>query len=291
MEILSEEIVIERLVRWAQGCEAIRAMLLYSSRANPQAAMDDFSDYDILLAVDDIHPFHEDPSWLGDLGPVLVVFRNPIGVEYGFECFGFITHYREGFKVDFGFYPAEYLRWAARQPHLPDDLDNGYRILLDKDGLTQGLLPPTYQAYLPLPPSAEQYLLVVEEFFNDALYVAKNLARDNLFNVKLSLDHIMKFGCLRKMLEWQAASLQGWSTHLGAYGKGLKKQVDTQIWAELERTYCGADPKENWEALFRTVILFRRVGRDVASRLGFGYPEEIDSEVWGRLEEIKSRTY
>ena len=92
-------------------------MLLYSSRANPGAPVDRFSDYDLLLAVSDVHRFFDHDHWLEDFGEVLVVFRNPIGVEFGFECSGFITHYRDGVKVDFGFYPVDFLTWAARQPN------------------------------------------------------------------------------------------------------------------------------------------------------------------------------
>ena len=129
--------MLKRLIRWAEKQEPIRAMLLYSSRANPQAPIDVFSDYDILLGVRDVHRFYEDDGWLEDFGKVLVVFRNPIGQEQGFECFGFITHYQEGIKVDYSFYPVEYLTWAVQQPRLPDDLDNGYIVLLDKDQLTE----------------------------------------------------------------------------------------------------------------------------------------------------------
>ena len=262
-------------------------MLLYSSRANPQAPIDVFSDYDILLGVRDVHRYYEDDGWLEDFGKVLVVFRNPIGQEQGFECFGFITHYQEGIKVDYSFYPVEYLTWAVQQPRLPDDLDNGYIVLLDKDQLTEGLKPPTYAAYLPSPPAEHEYRAIIDEFFNDSIYVAKHIWRDNLFSVKLSLDQIMKFGCLRQMLEWRMGIENGWSVKPGAYGKGLKGRVEPGIWAELEATYVGAGTNENWETLFRTIDLFRKVAREVGDRLGYGYPGEMDLQVVAYLESIR----
>ena len=66
-----------------------------------------------------------DKRALEAFGKVLVVFRNPIGFEHGFECFGFITHYEEGVKIDYGFSPVGFLTWAAQQPRLPDDIDHG----------------------------------------------------------------------------------------------------------------------------------------------------------------------
>lgn len=283
-----EQAVINRLVQWAERHETIRAMLLYSSRTNPNAPVDIFSDYDVLLAVTDVRPFHEDDGWLEEFGKVLVVFRNPIGLEYGFECFGFVTHYEEGVKIDYGFYPVEFLTWAAKEPRLPDDLDNGYAVLLDRDHLTDRLKSPSYTSYLPTQPTEQDYRAVIEEFFNDSLYVAKNLWRDNLFPMKYCLDYIMKFQCLRKMLEWQMEIDHNWSIRSGAYGKGLKKHSRPEIWAELENTYAGAGMEENWDALFKTLRLFRRVATDVAEALGYEYLHDLDKNVVSYLHKIKN---
>lgn len=282
-----EQSIINRLVQWAEKHETIRAMLLYSSRANPGAPVDIFSDYDILLAVNDVHAFHEDDHWLEEFGKVLVVFRNPIGMEHGFECFGFITHYEEGVKIDYGFFPVEFLTWAVNQEKLPDDLDNGYVVLIDKDHLTDRLKAPSYTAYLPTQPSLLEYRTVIEEFFNDALYVAKNLWRDNLFPMKYSLDYIMKFQCLRKMLEWRMEIDHSWAIMPGTYGKGLKKLSRSEIWQELEGTYVGAGAEENWDVLFKTIRLFRRVAVDVAEYLGFEYLHDLDQRVVSCLVEVK----
>jgi len=200
-----------------------------------------FSDYDLLLAVTDIHRFYEDDRWLEDFGKVLVVFRNPISLDSGFECFGFITHYDEGVKIDYGMYPVEYLIWAASKPRLPDDLDNGYIVLLDKDHLTDGLKTPSYTAYCLHHQPNKSIGQSLTSFFNDSIYVAKHLWRGNLFSVKLSLDHIMKFHCLRKMLEWWMGIDYHWSVKPGADGKGLKKWVETETWTELETTYAGQE--------------------------------------------------
>jgi aminoglycoside 6-adenylyltransferase len=282
-----EQAVISRLVQWAEKHEAIRAMLLYSSRTHPNAPLDVFSDYDVLLAVTDVHPFHEDDRWLEEFGKVLVVFRNPIGLEHGFENLGFVTHYEDGTKIDYGFYPVKFLRWVADESRLPEDLDNGYAVLLDKDHLTDRLKAPSYAAYIPTPPTEQDYRAVIEEFFNDSLYVAKNLWRDNLFPMKYCLDYIMKFQCLRKMLEWRMEAEHNWSIRLGAYGKGLKKHSKPEIWAELESTYVGAGTEENWEALFKTIGLFRRVATDVAGALGYKYLHELDKRVMSYLHKVK----
>ena len=49
--------VLDRLVKWAGQRDSVRAMLLTSTRAVPNATVDDLSDYDVVLVVEDIYPF------------------------------------------------------------------------------------------------------------------------------------------------------------------------------------------------------------------------------------------
>ena len=198
---------------------------------------------------------------------------------YGFESFVFVTHYEDGTKIDYCFFPVEFLDWVSEEPRLPDDLDNGHAVLLDKDHLTDGLRPPTYCGYIPTPPTEQEYRATIEEFFNDSAYVAKHLWRDDLFPAKYCLDYVMKFQCLRRMLEWRMEIDHNWSVTPGAHGKGLKKRLGFDIWSELESTYVGAAIEENWAAMFRTINLFRKVAVEVADRLGYAYPQDLDRRV------------
>jgi len=67
-----------------------------------------------------------------------------------------------------------------------------------------------------------------------------------------------------------------------------EKHTKPEIWAELESTYVGAGAEENWEALFRTVWLFRRIATDVAEALGYQNPHSLDNSVMARLHQIKN---
>jgi aminoglycoside 6-adenylyltransferase len=287
-EPIADNAVIRRLVQWAENRADIRAMLLTSSRTNPHAPVDVFSDYDVILAVTDIRPYFEDKSYLSDYGPVLVVFKNPIGQENGFDCFGDITHYEDGTKIDYGFFPLEWLRWVTEQPELPPDLDVGYTVLLDKDRLADGLKPPTHTAYIPAPPTEQVYQDLIQEFWNDAAYMAKNLWRDNLIPAKYNLDTIMKFHVLRQFLEWRMEIGHNWAVRPGAYGKGLKTWTPPALWDELESTYVGAGIEENWDALFKTIDLFRKVAVEVGDHLGYGYPDDLDRRMMAYLRKVKN---
>ncbi len=288
-DLISNDRVIQHLLKWAEQRESVRAVLLTSTRTMPGASLDPFSDYDVILAVTDIHPFFEDRGWLGDFGPVLVVYRDPIRVEHGCERFAYITQYEtDRLKIDFTVMQAEWLHHTAGSPSLPDELDVGYWVLLDKDNLTDGLQPPTYTAYIPTPPTEEAYLELIEVFFHDATYAAKHLWRGDLLPAKQSIDCVLKFKKIRQLLEWQMGFDTGWSIKAGAYGKGLKKYVHPEIWAALGKTYVGAGSEENWNALFETVELFRHVAITVGEHLGYAYPHDMDRRIMVYLHEVKA---
>ncbi len=283
-----EKEVIESLIQWAEHQPLVRAMLLTSSRAIPNAPVDVFSDYDVILAVLDVQPFYEDRTWLGNFGPVLVVYRDPLEPYYGFPKSAYVTQYENGLKIDFTLWPVEILQRVAADPRLPDEFDAGYRILLDKDHLTDGLKPPTYTAYIPMPPTEIEYQTVVELFFHEATYAAKHLWREDLMAAKYSLDHGMKLDNLRIMLEWRFEIDQQWSVKPGPYGRRLKKWLSPAIWAELESTYTGAELEANWEAIFRTIALFRKVAIEVGDRLGYPYPHDLDRRGVAYLQKVKN---
>jgi aminoglycoside 6-adenylyltransferase len=285
-----EDPVIIKLIRWAEQQDAIRAMLLTSTRAVPNAPVDELSDYDVVLIVEDIHPFYDDRSWLEDFGEVLVAYWDPIYLDpdLGIEKFGNVTQYSDGLKIDFTLCHLEMLRKIVQAAALPAELDAGYRILLDKDNLTEGMKSPTYRAYIPVPPTNEVYQTMINDFFSDPPYVAKCLLREELFPAKWCLDYDMKHVYLRPMLEWRMELDHNWSATIGSLSRGLKKKLPSEIWSELEASYTGADIAQNWESLFRTMSLFRKVALEVGEALGYNYPIELDKRVTSFVKEMQT---
>jgi aminoglycoside 6-adenylyltransferase len=281
--------LIPTLVQWATARDAIRAMLLTSTRAVPGAPTDILSDYDVILIARDIHPFVADRAWLNDFGEVLVAYWDPVHPDpvFGIEQSGNVVQYAGGLKIDFTLWPIALFQQIAAAPVLDAELDAGYRVLLDKDHLADALRPPTLTAYVPKPPSLAEYQTHVNDFLTDAPYVAKCLWRDELFPAKWCLDYDMKHIYLRQLLEWRMGIEHGWSVPAGSLGKGLKKRLPPEIWAQLEQCYAGAGLADNWEALAHTMALFRRVAIEVGAHLGYAYPDELHQRVSAYVERIK----
>jgi aminoglycoside 6-adenylyltransferase len=287
----TETEMLDFFVRWGNARPEVRALVLTSTRTVPGADVDRLSDYDLIVAVSDppgIQPYFESRLWLEDFGHVLVLYRDPIrpwfppgsiptGADSLVErCFAYITQYEEdGLKIDFTLMPVALLQRIAAAP-LEPDLDLGYRVLLDKDGLTAGMAPPTHRAFIPTPPSQTEYLEAVELFFHECTYLAKYIWRGDLLPARSHLEDAIKNDELRRVLEWHAEIEAGWSLRLKAHGRGLQKVVRPEIWAELEATYAGdAQPEASWTAMWRTVALFEKVARSVGAALGYPYPDEM----------------
>ena len=279
--------VIEQLKRWGDSQTLIRAMVLTSSRAIPHASMDLFSDYDVILVTRSIEPFYEDRTWLEVFGPVLAVYRDPLIDENGLTRSAYVVQYENSLKIDFSLWPVELLQRVTNSEQLPTEFDAGYQVLVDKDDLTTGLKPPTYSGYIPSPPTETRYMDLLEGFFLDTTYVAKFLWRDDLVAAKHILDHSLKQEHLRPMLEWHAEIAHKWSLKPGPYGRGMKQYLREDLWAELESTYTGPGLEENWEALFRTIELMKRVAVEVGKHLGFTYPARLEQRTLDYLRKVR----
>lgn len=287
MKNTDEKDVINKLITWAKRKPDIRALLLTSSRTNPESEIDEFSDYDIIFIAKDIKPYREDESWLNEYGKVLGVYRDPVEITYGFERFIDVTQYESGLKIDFTLWPVELMKHIASMKELPDYIDDGYKVLLDKDGLTRGMKVPSNKAFIPKPPTEAEYLKFVEGFFYNTPYAAKFIRRGDFFPLKDMLNYL-RYEKLSKLLEWKVQIKHSWSLKSGLYGKGLQKYLSPEIFKEIENTYAGSGAEADWETLFRSINLFRKVAKEVAKGLGYSYPEDKHARLVEYLEKAKS---
>lgn len=62
---------LEHIINWANTNPRIRAVLLTSSLASAIAPVDEFSDLDIELVLQDLTDFLKDDSWLSEFGRVI----------------------------------------------------------------------------------------------------------------------------------------------------------------------------------------------------------------------------
>ncbi|HYH82053.1 MAG TPA: aminoglycoside 6-adenylyltransferase [Longimicrobium sp.] len=278
--------VLARVLAWAETQESVRAVVLTSTRAVEGGRVDELSDWDVILYVTDPATLVAPSEWLAAAyGPVLVQWSDEMEWR-GFRHHMRLVMYRDGTRIDFTLAPADELAALATADRLPDALDVGYRVLLDRDGRTAALPPPTFTAHVPAPPTADEFRAVVEEFWFESGYVARNLRRGELFPARYSLDSVMRPTLLR-MLEWRAETDHGWSLPVGAHGRRLRGALDERTWREVEATFAGAGRDDGWNALFAMLALFRRLAGEVAERLDLTYPRELDDTMTDYLRRVR----
>jgi aminoglycoside 6-adenylyltransferase len=278
--------ILSQLHDWAVENDHIRAMLLTSSRTNPHAFTDLFSDYDVELFVTDLQPFLRNDAWLETFGSILVCWpQRPVENDYWITR---LVLYDDGVRIDFQISTQDSLAQLVNLPQLPPEYDNGYTILLDKDNLTPPLKPPSYTGYPILKPTEEEYVALMYDFWWDTTYVAKSLWRDELYFAKYMADHVIRFDYLQKLLEWYIGVRHDWSVNPNKHGRWFKRYLDPETWQELETTFAGAHIPDNWTALFNTTTLFRRLSLEIAHNLGYTYPADLDNRVTGYLLKVKN---
>ncbi len=283
--IPDEHEVLEKLQGWGGALRAVRAMILTSSRARADLPADALSDYDLVLALTDVTSFAADESWLGGYGDPMVRWGDEHEL-YGARTYFRSVVYQDGVKVDYTLWPDELLD-RVRENGLPDVLDVGYRVLLDKDGRTRGWSPPTHRAYIPAIPSASEYRALVEEFWWETTYVARSIWRGELVFTKFLLDYDIKLVTVRRLLEWRIEIDHDWSLKPGIYGRGLERLLPSDIWSALAATYVSLRPDDNWAALRRLCALFRTVAAQIGDALGYAYPRDMDEAVTAYIEEVR----
>jgi aminoglycoside 6-adenylyltransferase len=267
--------VFENILALATAGDQIRGVVMIGSRANnPQ--VDELADFDIQLYGTDHSALLKDDRWLSDIGAVWICI--PLSYEEnGYTVDTRLVIFEGGIKVDFALYPLELLgdvkaRWDKCE------------ILVDKDGVVESTA--IYSEKEQHPPSTEEFSFVVNNFWFEVYHVAKYLKRGDLWLVKFRDWATKEF--LLPMLEWTAKSRHGWDYETRYMGKHMPEWLDAETWEALDEVFGRFDGEDSWRALLATTALFSRLGREVAEVIGIAYPESVERNVMGFVNELST---
>jgi len=277
---------LEKTLQWAKDNEQIRAMLLTSSMVNPDAPVDDFSDLDIEWVIADLPAFLADDSWLSHFGEVVSYIVENEEAFDGRHAMRMVF-YADYSKIDFKLYTVDKFVEDTLAEILPEDWDVGYKVLLDKDGLTQHMKPPTYASVLIKRPSKEHFQWVLNNYWWDLTYVVKCLWREELFYARFMSEQVMRFEHLQHIIEWYIGMQHDWKVTTNKYGRLFKQYLSPELWQRVEATLAGADMRDNWRALEAYAALGRELGMAIAGGLGYRYPAKLDEQVTRYIETVK----
>lgn len=243
--------VLADVVGWARKDENVRLVVLTGSVAHGQG-VDELSDLDVELYVRDPDELLTDRMWYRRFGDVLAVeeLENP-----GWNPTR-LVYYVDG-KIDFMISGLAVLDAGV-------SYDRAYRVLLDKDCLSNRLADDTTVAP---PPTAEEFRRCVDWFTAAALMEAKAIVRDEPWMVKIRDAEVKE--TLLQMIEWDHRARYGWGFDTWHVGIHLRRWMDPDVQDALERCWAGFSLAEGRIALLASIELFNRLCRRTADALGY----------------------
>lgn len=264
--------ILNAIVSWATGHKGVEALVHTGSLVRPDNRADEFSDLDIEIIAVRPASLAANDKWLAEIGELITVLRLDEDQDWPTR----LAIFEGGVKVDFTV--AGRRRIADMIKSGLDPLyERGYRVLLDKAGITKDLPAASHRFPVVSLPSAEKFRERVEEFWFEAFHVPKYLARGELFLVK-QRDWTMK-ELLLEMIEWHAIATNSKPVDVWHIGTRLKEWTDPETWGALQETFGRFDAEDQKRAFEETAKLYGRLGREVAAHAGFHYPQQVEDKI------------
>lgn len=275
---------LNQIIDWAQENPDVRTVLLTSSLVNPLAPVDKYSDLDIELVFEYNAKYVQDNSWLKLFGRPIAMVEEDESAFDGKHAMKMVL-YEDQVKVDFKLYSVSSFSTEVKQPILCEDWDIGYKVLLDKDGLTPSMHPPSYQVSV-IKPMEARFTQLLHDFWWDTTYVAKCLAREDLFYAKFMTENVIRTDYMVPLLEWYIAMQHDWKVTTNKHGRLFKEYLSPALWSRIEQTFADADLSRNWDSLYMITDLVSEIGNEIARKLGYAYPVQLELDVRRYLKEV-----
>jgi aminoglycoside 6-adenylyltransferase len=263
--------VFQALFQWAWNDDNIRAIVLTGSRADRTRVIDDLSDFDLTIFVRDLAPITSDPDWPCQFGSIMV--RWPLTPQPTFDP-AWITQlvlYETGLRIDFQFTTDD-----NRSAERPGEL---FCVLVDKDLISDSLEATPIEGTRIVPPTEDEFVDRINAFWWDIPYVAKALSRGEIPYARFILEGDLRFNKIHPLLSWRIASRYGQDTDVGVFGRWFERYLESEIWDRYLQTFAGPALEDQRQAMFSMCELVGVLGRDLAARLGFQYPDDLDRRV------------
>lgn len=265
--------LLENVKQWATGTDNVRALVQTGSLVRDDGLADEFSDLDIEILAREPNRLAASDSWIRAIGKTITILH--LEAEGNQEWPTRLVIFEGGIKIDFTLAGLSRLTGMVSGKELDALYERGYRVILDKDKLTQPLPAPSF-AFPERPlPSEKHFCRRVEEFWFEAFHVPRYLARNELFLVK-QRDWTMK-ELLLEMIEWHAIARSDRPIDVWHLGKGIRSWAGDEVWERLCQTFGRFDAEDAYRAYEATTMLYGQLARELARMKGWSYPIQVEN--------------
>lgn len=258
----------------AQSDENIRGVVLYGSRVDNSVTPDEYQDYDIYYIVNDTEKFN------------ISVFENVklcfVPSEIYPELFpgekAYLMLFDDDDRID--------LTIGTMQSFSNNHADGQLmKCLLDKDDKIHGLNNSDKSGYWIIPMDGNMFRNTCSEFFWETQNMAKGLKRDELSFAMFIRDTPLR-DMLNRIVDTYIAISNNNKVSVGTLGKYRKKYLSKAQYDIYRNTYLSNTIEDTWNSLFYMIDLFGALGRYIADKCSFIYPEEDEQYMRNYLRRI-----
>ena len=238
----------------------VDAVALSGSRTNQSVQTDEFQDYDVVYAVDDIDNLTSDLSWLDQFGKRIIEQEVTLGHRRLY-----LMLFEDGNRIDLTLCLKDHINeWV--------DSEACFTVLEDKKGIFE-TYSPSPQRFWISPASETDFEKTCNEFWWVSAYVVKGICRKQII---YATDHLYSI-CqqeLLKVLAWQVASDRG-AVDIGKNYKYLFNYLPIEKEKEFSALLDFSSLDKITQTLFATMQLFHQEAQSLAQKMGFKYEKEV----------------
>ena len=269
----SEKEMYDLIMQTAIDDERILAVTIFGSRANKNADIDIFSDYDICYVVEEMESFVSNEKWLSRFGEFLI-WGTPLETEV--HRF-YLMQFMDGNRIDLNIYPKELAQDCVRS--------SLSAVLLDKKNLFPQINEASDRDFHIKKPTASEFTQTCFIFWCTCLDVAKGLWRNELLYTLGKIDKNLRPD-LMIMLDWYIGVKHDFAVSTGKNYKYLNRFLSDDIWRKLLSTYTTADSGSIWGALFTMCELFSKTAAYIADNMSFEYKKSDETNVVAYIKHV-----
>ncbi|MFV0342903.1 MAG: aminoglycoside 6-adenylyltransferase [Anaerocolumna sp.] len=285
---MRQDKLFELIMETAKNDNRIRAVAMTGSRIDPNAAHDEFCDFDIVYLVTDIQSFTGSDDWLEVFGDKLIMQKPSdcytMPYNYAdFENFTYLIHLKDGNRIDLTLIDLKNIHdyILDMQPRT---------ILLDKDRII-GLHSTGADDYFSIkPPTLEQFRDVCNEFWWMVPNIVKGLCRKQLPYVRYVMERYA-MDMLLEVLNWSIGIDSEFSIGTGKWCKYLEQHMDPLDHEEYINIFPNGTYLDIWSKLSLLCLFFQKKEKKVANHFNFPYNEMRANEILQYAYNMKCKYY
>lgn len=258
--------IMNLILKFANKNEDVRAVTLNGSRANPDALVDVYSDFDIEYYVTDVRKFTLDKEWIRVFGEILIVqcpsdwYDNPYNY-HSQDTFVYLMQFADGNRIDLS---------VVSLSNIDQEKDNTEprQVLLNKDSFKELTDSSSTQCYKVQIPGEMEFYNTVNEFRWLTLYIMKGILRKEVYYAKYAYD-VLLMPMFIKMVDWKIGVQNEFNVNTGTHSKYIKRYLDSKELIQFQSVFPNGEYEDIEQKLMIIYDLFHEYECLVGSHLNY----------------------